>query len=64
MGTRSMPMTSFVRPNNQTNRYYACEALYNVSKVSFSGMLTYFNELFVGLTEIYAEQVPPFHRPL
>jgi len=36
-------------------RYYACEALYNVSKVSFSGMLTYFNELFTGLTEIYAE---------
>ena len=32
-------------------RYYACEALYNISKVAFSAMLTYFIEIFNGLCE-------------
>eukprot|EP00039_Didymoeca_costata_P005784 m.84543 g.84543 ORF g.84543 m.84543 type:complete len:714 (-) comp12972_c0_seq1:1852-3993(-) len=36
-------------------RYYACEALYNISKVAFSDMLGYFNEIFIGLCELYPE---------
>ena len=36
-------------------RYYACEALYNISKVSRGAILLYFNELFDGLCKLYAD---------
>ena len=36
-------------------RYYACEALYNISKVSRGSILLYFNELFDGLCKLYAD---------
>eukprot|EP00808_Paulinella_micropora_P021266 g7775.t1 len=36
-------------------RYYACEALYNMTKVARNAMLVYFNELFDGLCKLYAD---------
>lgn len=36
-------------------RYYACESLYNVCKVSRGRMLGYFNTIFEGLCKLYAD---------
>ncbi|KAG7366904.1 vacuolar protein 14-like protein [Nitzschia inconspicua] len=36
-------------------RYYACESLYNIAKVSRQGILLYFNPLFEGLTKVIAD---------
>lgn len=36
-------------------RYYACESLYNVAKVSRQGILAYFNPIFEGLTKLFAD---------
>lgn len=36
-------------------RYYACESLYNIAKVSRSSMLDHFNSIFEGLTKLYAD---------
>lgn len=36
-------------------RYYACESLYNIAKVSRSYMLEHFNSIFEGLTKLYAD---------
>jgi vacuole morphology and inheritance protein 14 len=36
-------------------RYYACESLYNVAKVSRQAILVYFNQIFEGLTKLFAD---------
>jgi len=36
-------------------RYYACESLYNIAKVSRQSMLLYFNQIFEGLTKLFAD---------
>ncbi|KAL3925851.1 MAG: hypothetical protein SGILL_000133 [Bacillariaceae sp.] len=36
-------------------RYYACESLYNIAKVSRQGILQYFNQTFEGLTKVIAD---------
>eukprot|EP00744_Colponema_vietnamica_P004839 GILI01007171.1.p1 GENE.GILI01007171.1~~GILI01007171.1.p1 ORF type:complete len:681 (+),score=241.50 GILI01007171.1:67-2109(+) len=36
-------------------RYYACEALYNISKVARSHVLGYFNDIFDGLCKLFAD---------
>lgn len=36
-------------------RYYACESLYNVTKVARSHVLVYFNEIFDGLCRLYGD---------
>ena len=36
-------------------RYYACESLYNVAKVSREAILPYFNQIFEGLTKLFAD---------
>ena len=36
-------------------RYYACEALYNIAKVSRQSILAYFNQIFEGLTKLFAD---------
>jgi vacuole morphology and inheritance protein 14 len=36
-------------------RYYACESVYNVAKVSRSAILPYFNPIFDGLTKLFAD---------
>jgi vacuole morphology and inheritance protein 14 len=34
--------------------YYACEALYNIAKVSRNSILRYFNQIFDGLCKLFA----------
>jgi vacuole morphology and inheritance protein 14 len=34
--------------------YYACESLYNISKVARGAMLVYFNQIFEGLCKLFA----------
>jgi vacuole morphology and inheritance protein 14 len=36
-------------------RYYACESLYNIAKVSRQSILGYFNQIFEGLTKLFAD---------
>jgi vacuole morphology and inheritance protein 14 len=36
-------------------RYYACESLYNIAKVSRQSILVYFNQIFEGLTKLFAD---------
>ena len=36
-------------------RYYACESLYNIAKVSRSHILDHFSSIFEGLTKLYAD---------
>mmetsp|Transcript_30458 Transcript_30458/g.46463 ORF Transcript_30458/g.46463 Transcript_30458/m.46463 type:complete len:804 (-) Transcript_30458:91-2502(-) len=36
-------------------RYYACEALFNIAKVSRHVILEHFNAIFEGLTKLYAD---------
>jgi len=36
-------------------RYYACEALYNISKVARGSVLMFFNEIFDGLCKLYSD---------
>ncbi len=36
-------------------RYYACESLYNIAKVARGSILRYFNQIFDGLTKLYAD---------
>ena len=39
-------------------RYYACESLYNIAKVSRFSILTYFNQIFEGLAKLFADVDP------
>jgi hypothetical protein len=34
--------------------YYACESMYNISKVARTGVLEYFNQIFDGLVKLFA----------
>ena len=36
-------------------RYYACESLYNIVKVSRQSILPHFNQIFEGLTKLFAD---------
>lgn len=36
-------------------RYYACEALYNITKVARGNVLLFFNEIFDGLCKLYSD---------
>jgi len=36
-------------------RYYACESLYNMAKVSRQSILAYFSTIFEGLTKLFAD---------
>ena len=36
-------------------RYYACESIYNMAKVTRPGILLYFNPIFDGLTKLFAD---------
>eukprot|EP00040_Diaphanoeca_grandis_P030547 m.180667 g.180667 ORF g.180667 m.180667 type:complete len:420 (+) comp32034_c2_seq1:109-1368(+) len=39
-------------------RYYACEALYNISKVARLDILSFFNRIFVGLYKLASDSNP------
>lgn len=38
--------------SDQRIRYYACEALYNICKVTRGAILAYFNDIFDGLSKV------------
>ncbi|KAF6027017.1 VAC14 [Bugula neritina] len=44
-------LACFTDPDNRV-RYFACEALYNICKVSRGSVLTFFNEIFDGLSKL------------
>src|SRR5690606_6581274 len=44
-------------PDNKV-RYYACESLFNITKVTRSGILPYFNEIFGHLCTLAADPDP------
>jgi hypothetical protein len=39
-------------------RYYACESLYNVTKVTRDNIMCVFNEIFVSMTTVITDLVP------
>ncbi|CAG2104203.1 unnamed protein product [Medioppia subpectinata] len=49
------PMLSCFSDQDSRVRYYACEALYNVVKVSRSDVLPFFNEVFDSLSKLAAD---------
>ena len=44
-------LTCFEDPDARV-RYYACEALYNISKVARGAVLVFFNNIFDGLCKV------------
>jgi hypothetical protein len=42
-------------------RYYACESLYNIAKVSRMSILEHFNEIFEGLAKLFADGTSDKH---
>ena len=62
-GTDIINYISFLLPpildcfdNEDTRiRFYACESLYNIVKAARGGILTFINEIFSSLCELYAD---------
>ena len=44
-------LTCFEDPDARV-RYYACESLYNISKVARGAVLVFFNSIFEGLCKV------------
>ena len=44
-------LTCFEDPDARV-RYYACESLYNISKVARGAVLVFFNDIFNGLCKV------------
>lgn len=49
------PVLGLFNDSDERVRYYACEALYNVSKVANESVLAHFNEIFDGLCKLYSD---------
>merc|ERR1712137_827032 len=43
-------------------RYYACESMYNISKVARSKILPFFNEIFDGLFKLFSDTDPQVQK--
>ena len=52
------PVLSCFTDQDSRVRYYACEALYNVAKVTRTRLLVHFNQIFDGLCRISADLDP------
>lgn len=52
------PVLSCFADNDSRARYYACEALYNISRVARSDILVFFNRIFDGLCRLAADTDP------
>jgi len=50
-----IPVLDLFRDDEARVRYYACEALYNISKVASERVLIHFNDIFDGLCKLYAD---------
>ncbi|KAJ2302085.1 hypothetical protein IWW54_006145, partial [Coemansia sp. RSA 2705] len=51
------PMVSALSDGESKVRYFACESLYNVAKVSRGSILRWFNDIFDGLARVTADSV-------
>ncbi|KAJ2854210.1 hypothetical protein J3B02_002786, partial [Coemansia erecta] len=51
------PMVSALSDGESKVRYFACESLYNVAKVSRGFILRWFNDIFDGLARVTADSV-------
>jgi len=49
------PVLELFKDDDSRVRYYACEALYNISKVAGEAVLAHFNDVFDGLCKLYAD---------
>eukprot|EP00808_Paulinella_micropora_P024222 g32424.t1 len=49
------PALKMFDDSDSSVRYYACECLYNISKVCRNAVLVYFNQIFDGLCKLYAD---------
>ena len=49
------PVLQLLKDHESRVRYYACEALYNITKVVRGNVLVFFNEIFDGLCTLYAD---------
>jgi singapore isolate B (sub-type 7) whole genome shotgun sequence assembly, scaffold_1 len=49
------PVLSCFDDEDSRIRFYACEALYNIVKVSRGKILEFMNEIFSSLCELYAD---------
>ncbi|KAJ1953208.1 hypothetical protein EC988_003121, partial [Linderina pennispora] len=52
-----LPIISAMSDGESKVRYFACESLYNVAKVSRGHILRWFNEIFDGLARVTADSV-------
>jgi len=50
-----MPVLDLFKDEDARVRYYACESMYNISKVAQASVLQHFNEIFDGLCKLYAD---------
>ena len=46
------PVLQLLKDHESRVRYYACEALYNITKVVRGHVLVFFNEIFDGLCTV------------
>uniref|UniRef100_A0A6A7GC16 Protein VAC14 homolog n=1 Tax=Hirondellea gigas TaxID=1518452 RepID=A0A6A7GC16_9CRUS len=49
------PVLGLLKDQESRVRYYACESLYNITKVTRGDVLRFFNQIFDGLCTLYAD---------
>lgn len=52
------PVLSLFKDEDARVRYYACEALYNISKAGDDAVLLCFNDIFEGVCDLFADPDP------
>ncbi|GAA5978907.1 hypothetical protein JCM10908_002734 [Rhodotorula pacifica] len=58
LGPIVMPVLACFEDHDSKLRYYACESMYNITKVAHGEILVYFNELFDALSKLTADSDP------
>ncbi|GAA5873928.1 hypothetical protein JCM3774_004042 [Rhodotorula dairenensis] len=56
LGAIVRPVLACFDDHDSKLRYYACESMYNITKVAHGEILVYFNELFDALSKLTADQ--------
>ena len=51
------PILTCMSDSDSRVRYYACESLYNVTKVARENIISKFNEIFVSMTSVITDLV-------
>ncbi|GAA6020240.1 hypothetical protein JCM8202_002588 [Rhodotorula sphaerocarpa] len=58
LGPIIAPVLACFEDHDSKLRYYACESMYNITKVAHGEVLVYFNELFDALSKLTADSDP------